>query len=101
MKLFPTFILVFLCLSFHQRILADDISFTRDIRPYFGQISVTSAMADDDARVSEMRLDTEAGLFHTNHAPLPGATLKRAAIVERIMSDDLISACHRYPQTKI
>ena len=88
MKLSPTFILVFLCLSFHQRILADDISFTRDIRPILSNKCYKCHGPDDDARVSEMRLDTETGLFHTDYAPIARGNLKKSAIVERILSDD-------------
>jgi len=35
-----------------------------------------------------MRLDTEAGLFHADNAPIARGNLKKSAMIDRILSDD-------------
>ena len=40
-----------------------DISFTRDVRPILSRRCFACHGPDDDARISDMRLDTRGGLF--------------------------------------
>nr|MCS5630292.1 PSD1 and planctomycete cytochrome C domain-containing protein [Pirellulaceae bacterium] len=47
-----------------------DISFTRDVRPILARRCFACHGPDDDARVSEMRLDTRGGLFDEEISPI-------------------------------
>ncbi|MBA63383.1 MAG: hypothetical protein CMJ76_13580 [Planctomycetaceae bacterium] len=67
---------------------ADDISFTRDIRPILSSKCYKCHGPDEDARVTEMRLDTEHGLFETVDAPVTPGNLRKSVLAERILAED-------------
>lgn len=67
---------------------ADDISFTRDIRPILSNKCYKCHGPDEDARVTQMRLDTEQGLFKSDDAPIRPGKLNKSILVERILSED-------------
>ncbi|MGC6451712.1 MAG: PSD1 and planctomycete cytochrome C domain-containing protein [Pirellulaceae bacterium] len=72
-------------------VIADEISFTRDIRPILSNKCYKCHGPDEDARVTEMRLDTRHGLFGEKtapHSPVVPRSLKRSEIISRILSED-------------
>ncbi|MCH2601024.1 MAG: hypothetical protein MKZ94_16555, partial [Pirellulales bacterium] len=72
-------------------VIADEISFTRDIRPILSNKCYKCHGPDEDARVTEMRLDPRPDLFGEKtapHSPVVPRSLKRSEIISRILSED-------------
>ena len=66
----------------------DAISFTRDIRPILSNKCYKCHGPDEDARVSEMRLDTQAGLFDKAIPPVSPHNLKKSQLIQRVLATD-------------
>ena len=88
LSLTKTLLPILLAVSCPAFLHADDISFTRDIRPILSNKCYKCHGPDEDARVTEMRLDTEQGLFSSNTPPITPGNLKTSSLAERILSQD-------------
>ena len=77
-----------LAVSCQTLLHAEDISFTRDIRPILSNKCYKCHGPDEDARVTEMRLDTKLGLFNDNASAISPGNLKKSPLAERILSQD-------------
>lgn len=88
LSLTKTLLPILLAVSCPAFLYADDISFTRDIRPILSNKCYKCHGPDEDARVTEMRLDTEQGLFSSNTPPITPGNLKTSSLAERILSQD-------------
>ena len=65
-----------------------DISFTRDVRPILARRCFTCHGPDDDARVSDMRLDTRGGLFDEKLSPIVPRDTAASEMYSRITHAD-------------
>jgi hypothetical protein len=65
-----------------------DISFTRDVRPILSRRCFACHGPDDDARVSDMRLDTRGGLFDPEFSPVVPRDTVASEIYLRINNPD-------------
>jgi len=66
----------------------NDISFTRDVRPILSRRCFKCHGPDDDARVSDMRLDTRAGLFNGKFSPIVPGNTSASELYSRITAAD-------------
>ncbi|MFP6588125.1 MAG: DUF1549 domain-containing protein [Pirellulaceae bacterium] len=66
----------------------DDISFTRDVRPILSRRCFACHGPDDDARVSDMRLDKRDGLFDQEISPVVPRDTAASEIYLRITNSD-------------
>ncbi len=71
-----------------QQVAAEDVSFMRDIRPILSNKCYSCHGPDEETRATEMRLDTQQGLFHGDAPPVTPGSLKRSPLVERIQASD-------------
>jgi hypothetical protein len=65
-----------------------DISFTRDVRPILAIRCFTCHGPDDNARVSDMRLDTRGGLFDEKFSPIVPRDTAASEMYSRITHTD-------------
>lgn len=84
-----SFLALFLCAAGASA--ADDVDFTRDVQPILSERCYTCHGPDANARISELRFDTEEGAL----APLRGGGVAidrdapgESALIERVSTDD-------------
>ena len=65
-----------------------ELSFTRDVRPILSRRCFKCHGPDDDARVSDMRLDTRGGLFDEGLSPVVPRDTANSEIYSRITASD-------------
>ncbi len=89
-KNYHVLMLFFVAMTVVQGKPIDDtvLSFTRDVRPILARRCFACHGPDDDARVSDMRLDTRSGLFDEENSPIVPRNAAASEIVLRITHAD-------------